>query len=238
MQSYILIFLLVHPDGCITVVNVTITFIHSFCRQTEQSGNHCGVTQRSVPLLASSDRTLMTVCVPTEPAWFGCRSVSTVTSRTCGEPGWGQVAWQPGRPPAGAADHRLGALWNSSIRTGRRNTRSLLQAKQRVWGSAHVFRHLVLAGERRIRLTRTRGGEERSPQLVVCGDLPDLCTDVDESTHHRRDPVEAQQPVTGRGQATASGLWLYTAINSIALPLYLSRWKAAISALCLSKSEK
>lgn len=52
------------------------------------------------------------------------------------------------------------------------------------------FRHLALAGERRSRLTR--GGEEGSPQPVVGGDLADLCSDVDESTHHRRDPVEAQ----------------------------------------------
>lgn len=63
---------------------------------------------------------------PTVPAWCGCRSVSTVTSRTCGELGWGQVAWQPGRPPARVADRTLGALLNSSTRTGHGNTRSQL----------------------------------------------------------------------------------------------------------------
>lgn len=163
MQSYISDSLLVHPESYNTVLNVTIKFINSLFSQIDQCCNHYGVTRCSVPLLVSSNRTPMTVGAPTEPAWFGCRNVSTVTSRTCGEPGWGQVAWQPVRPPAGAADHRPGALWNSSIRTGRRNTRSPLQAKQRVWGSAGVFRHLALAGEWRSRLTLTRGGEERPP---------------------------------------------------------------------------
>lgn len=89
---------------------------------------------------------------------------------------------------------------------------------------AVLFRHVaLLAGERRSRLTLTRGGEERSPQLVVCGDLADLCGDVDESTHHRRDPVEAQQPDAERGEATASGLWPYDSINPMAPPTYLSR---------------
>lgn len=95
--------------------------------------------------------------------------------------------------------------------------------KQRVC-EAVLFRHVaLLAGERRSRLTLTRGGEERSPQLVVCGDLADLCGDVDESTHHRRDPVEAQQPDAERGEATASGLWPYDSINPMAPPTYLSR---------------
>ena len=44
------------------------------------------------------------------------------TSRTCGERGWGQVAWRPGKPPVHVAARTLGALMNSSTRTGRRST--------------------------------------------------------------------------------------------------------------------
>lgn len=50
-----------------------------------------------------------------------------VTSRTCGEPGRGRVAWQPGKPPVHVADRTLGAQSNSSTRTDHRNTRSPLE---------------------------------------------------------------------------------------------------------------
>lgn len=95
---------------------------------------------------------------PTVPAWCGCRSVSTVTSRTCGELGWGQVAWQPGRPPARVADRTLGAPLNSSTGTGHRNTRSQLAGVREtqevesgslyvlVFGVTKMFFHVASAG--------------------------------------------------------------------------------------------
>lgn len=39
----------------------------------------------------------------------------------------------------------------------------------------------------------TRGSEEGPRQPLVRGDVSDFCGHVDESTNHRRDPVEAQQ---------------------------------------------
>lgn len=96
------------------------------------------------------------------------------------------------------ADHRPGAPWSSSIRTGRRNTRSLLQADS---GCEAEF---VYFASQRSRQTLTRGGEEGPRQLAVCSDLSDLCGDVDESTHHRWDSVEAQQP-DAEGRDKASG---------------------------------
>lgn len=181
----------------------------------------------------------MTVGPPTEPAWFGCRSVSTVTSRTCGEPGWGQVAWQPARPPAGTADHRAGALGNSSIRTGRGNKRSPLQAKQRVWGSAHVFsppcpcwraeEQTDQGRWRRFSSTCGRWWSRGSLQWRWWVDPPPAGPCGSPITWPRK-----------RGKPQHQGLCLYQSTNPapIMLPLYLSRWKAAISALCLSKSEK
>lgn len=44
--------------------------------------------------------------------------------------------------------------------------------------------------------THTRGSEEGPRQPVVSGDLSDLCSDIDESTDHWRDPVKAQQSET------------------------------------------
>lgn len=69
-----------------------------------------------------------------------------------------------------------------------------------------------LRGERGSGRTPTGGGEEGLLQLVVGGDLPDFRADVEEPPHHRRDPVEAQQPGKGGGakwQDQASGCLLY-----------------------------
>jgi len=97
-----------------------------------------------IPFKATIDNTRDRV--PTLPAWCGCRRVSTATSRTCEEPGWGQAAWQPGRPPAGVDDRTPGAPWCSSTHTGRRNTRSPLERRElefSVWPAVGRCLHLL-----------------------------------------------------------------------------------------------
>lgn len=90
------------------------------------------------------------------------------------------------------ADHRQGSLSNSNIHTGRRSTRFQLKRVVKMWVLVKSGL-LVLTHEEHMGIqTHTRGSKEGSRELVVSGYISDLCGDVDQSTNHRRDPVEAQ----------------------------------------------
>lgn len=90
------------------------------------------------------------------------------------------------------ADRRQGSLLNSSIHTGRRNTRFQLKRVVKMWVLEKPGLFVVTYEEHVGILTHTRGGKEGSRELVVSGDISDLCGDIDQSTNHRRDSVEAQ----------------------------------------------
>ena len=101
------------------------------------------------------------------------------------------------------ADRTLGALSNSNTHTGHRNTHSPLEGVRErerhhlissdvLFAVANVYCEHGYKHSPTCVHTHTRGSEEGPGQPVVAGDLSDLFGDVDESTDHWRDPVEAQ----------------------------------------------
>lgn len=123
-----------------------------------------------------------------------------VTSKTCEEQGWGRGAWLPRILPVSAVARTAGALLSSSIHTDHRNTHSPLGRVRETRFTSRTFKWLWSWEYYWITKSHcgghTRGSEEGAKQLAVSGNLSDLTGDVDETTDHWGDSVEAQQPET------------------------------------------